>query len=393
MSGTYLYTVTANTPVGLLTSQVSFGFRQPGGAPASEPVPLVLATPPSATGLLSPPPPATAVLATQEPVTGLLSPPPPATAVLATPTPATGLLSAPAETVAPTSSRFRLVALGFKALAQSKDINDARDGNGDEVYLTVIPNQTQLTGVPLPVTKTPEAAPLLMTRSYGDEAVSVPYGRIKAGSASPTGGVAAGDIVPASLDLAAPTGAVQSNQFPLLLWEGVLEDPTVVVIHTALWEDDVNPEVQALWVRTVYELAQGGYQSGPSAMGGGSSYTGQQIYGYAVAQKNSWGFQVEGLEGDSLFECTISSVNLARRPCEAHGVDRPFGTQGSGGGAVAPWQDRFFVLTRAVAEDAVARPVYLLATGGNATSMTSATLGTFIIRLIDTYSTGLTEDR
>jgi hypothetical protein len=39
--------------------------------------------------------------------------------------------------------RYRLVALGFRALQQSKDIDDARDGHGDEVYFSAIVNRTQ----------------------------------------------------------------------------------------------------------------------------------------------------------------------------------------------------------------------------------------------------------
>jgi hypothetical protein len=173
-------------------------------------------------------------------------------------TPSAGWPKATATVTADPGPRYRLVALGFRAEQTTRDINDARDGHGDEVYLSAIVNQTRLSGVPLPVTSGASIS-IAMMRSHGDEAVSVPYGRIRAGTASTTGGIADGDLVPASLDLTAVTGPIQPNTFPLLLWEGVLKDGDAVVVHPALWEDDVNPEVHAIWLKRIADHATQGY--------------------------------------------------------------------------------------------------------------------------------------
>jgi hypothetical protein len=260
-----------------------------------------------------------------------------------------------------TAIRYRLVALGFKAEAQSRDIDDAHDGHGDEVYFAAIVNRTKFTGIPLPVTQGASLS-MVMSRSHGDEAVSVPYGRIKAGTASATGGIQSGDLVPASLDLAAPTGALQPIQFPLLIWEGELDDQAVVVVHPALFEDDVNPVVQALWAKALFQAAPSGYVDEPPEELNGistgviSHTTADRIYGLsditrafrpleAIFKPDSRDF------GNGLFDCTTIAVNLIRRPCEAHGVDRPIGLYGPG--TPAPWRERIVVLTKKAIEKAL----------------------------------------
>ncbi|MGE3616652.1 MAG: hypothetical protein AB7L66_12345, partial [Gemmatimonadales bacterium] len=251
--------------------------------------------------------------------------------------------------------RYRLIALGVRAVRQSVDADDARDGIGDEIYLTALVNQTRLTGLPLPVVKEANVT-FRMTRSHGSEAVAVPYGRIKAGTASAVGGIRTGDRVPASLDLPGPTpGTLHDNQFPLLLWEGSLEADAVVVVHTALWEDDVNPRVQANWMRLQSDEAR-------------TSYSPQADYrwpeGFALdkrtyrtyesiarlADYRFWPFVFDGSRASQLFQCNTTLGVIVRRPCEVHGVDRPFGLKSDAGiglfDRAAGWSDRPVVLTR-----------------------------------------------
>jgi len=283
-------------------------------------------------------------------------------------TPSTSWAKASATVAADPLPRYRLVALGFKVIQQSKDIDDAHDGHGDEVYFSAIVNRTTLTGDSLPVTKAPNLT-MVMTRSHGDEAVSVPYGRIKAGTASSTGGIKTGDAVPAGLDPAAPTRTLQKQTFPFLIWEGTLRDSDVVIVHPTLWEDDVNPIVHALWAKDVTVAAQSGYVIEPEVFDGtisGGIYqsTARQIYQFSKAAPGlytmSRGFAADGspVSGSPLFDCTIVAVNATRRPCEAHGVDRPLGLAvGGEGGFSARWHERIIFLTRAKVEAALTGPL------------------------------------
>jgi hypothetical protein len=284
-------------------------------------------------------------------------------------------------TVAATSARYRLVALGFKAEAQSRDIDDAHDGHGDEVYFAAIVNRTKFTGIPLPVTLGANLS-MVLSRSHGDEAVAVPYGRIKAGTASATGGIKSGDLVPASLDLAAPTGTVQSIQFPLLIWEGDLDDEAVVVVHPILFEDDVNPIVQAIWAKAIFQAAPSGYVDEPPEETNGistgfiSHSTADRIYRLRDITRAFRPIEAifnpedTGL-GNGLFDCTTIAVNLIRRPCEAHGVDRPIGLNGPG--TPAPWRERIVVLTKSAIEKALT----------DRTTNPEWTPGTFMVPLKD----------
>ena len=325
MSGTYVYQVIASTPNGDVMAETQFGYRQPLGPVPTSPTPVLVNTNTTTTATATPIP---------APVTAL----PPA--------PTTG-------TATPLSSRFRLVALGFKVISTGRDLDDARDGRGDEVYLAAIANQTKLTGGPLPVTKPPTSmlAPA-MTRTHGDEAVSVPYGRIKAGTASSTGGLQAGDVVPPALDLTTATGALQQQTFPFKLWEGNLDAPDdVAVVHLALWDDDVNPTVQAEWLKMISQTAQSGYATGPSYIGGASA-TGDQIWAYTQPKYDNWGYI--RATGDLLNTCLIGPTPFFTKwgLCEVDGVDHPIGSHNINQ-PPAQWKDYFILLTRKLAENGV----------------------------------------
>jgi len=199
---------------------------------------------------------------------------------------------------------------------------------------------------------------IVLSRSHGDEAVSVPYGRIKAGTASATGGIKSGDVVPSTLDLAGATGTLQRNQFPILIWEGVLDDKTAVVVHPTLWEDDLNPVVQALWVSNVVEEAQRGYSLGFASFYGPAPESLTRTRIFEISHGKGWGpfgaiyaseSRAYNVLGARLFDCTRIAVNLVRRPCEAHGVDRPIGLQDPV--AVGYWQEHVVLLTKSGVEN------------------------------------------
>ena len=274
--------------------------------------------------------------------------------------------------------RYRLSVLGFKVDRQSKEINDARDGNSDEVYFAAVVNRTTLTKIPLPVVNAPNAS-VVMSRSHGDEAVSVPYGRIRAGTASATGGIRTGDVIPAGLDPNAPTGAPRNGTFPMVLWEGSLGDDDVVVVHPTLWEDDVNPIVQAIWLKAVMDEAAVGYRNAQS--------TTSTIYSMAVTSPRVYRdpYPTGALGGDELFQCTSIAVNLVRRPCEAHGVDRPIGLAFEGN--PMSWTEAILTLTKVGVERAVAQSWPDASSNGP-----FATPGTFVLQLLDRGDPAISEN-
>ena len=270
--------------------------------------------------------------------------------------------------------RYRLVALGFIAHQQSKEINDARDGHGDEVYFTAMVNRTKLTGSSLPVTSGANLT-MVMTRSHGDEAVSVPYGRIKAGTASATGGIRSGDAVPANLNPGAPTGALQTLTFPTVVWEGELAETDVVIVHPVLWEDEINPLVQATWAKALTDAAASGYVNFPLPDGASvlTDYTARQIWSMnratlstgAGIDRISNGLEpnllANGRMGNVVFQCNVALVTLTRRPCETHGVDRPIGLEAGyvrENTSDAPWFDRVIFLSKGSVEAALSGTPY-----------------------------------
>lgn len=287
--------------------------------------------------------------------------------------------------------RYRLVALGFMAHQQSKEIDDARDGHGDEVYFSAIVNRTRLTGVPMPVTSGANLT-TVMTRSHGDEAVSVPYGRIRAGTASATGGIRSGDAVPANLDPAALTGALQTLTFPIVVWEGELADGEVVIVHPMLWEDDVNPVVQALWSKRIFDAAVSGYVNYPKQDLGNifddgvvTDFTAKRISELNAASLSSPfvtnvsnSLEPGGQPGNEVFSCTVAAVNAWRRPCEAHGVDRPIGLEAYNNNGFVPWHDVLIFLSKASLEGAL--------TGGQYVPYMLWPRGTFSLKLRDQVS-------
>jgi hypothetical protein len=225
---------------------------------------------------------------------------------------------------------------------------------------------------------------MVASRSHGDEAVSVPYGRIKAGTASATGGIKSGDAVPANLDPVAPTGPLQTLTFPLVVWEGELGDSDVVIVHPTLWEDDVNPVVNATWAKAIIDAAASGYVVKPAPScdtsacyalvipidGDTAHRTAARIFDMNVKSLSS-GAGIRGISnglepdlrmsrsmGDAIFLCTVAAVDLTRRRCEAHGVDRPIGLEAYNTNGVVEWIDRLIFLNRASVEAALSGAQY-----------------------------------
>jgi hypothetical protein len=273
------------------------------------------------------------------------------------PDPGGGIMPARPATFSYDYYKYRLVALGVKALKQSIDNLIDADGVADEVYLAAVVNTT---------TKTFSTSSIATTRTatYGDIGTSNAFpGRVQGGSAAATGGIRTGDVVPVSLDLSAATVNPNTAGFPFLLWEGQLDPNAMVVVHPTLWEDDGDAGPYGVWIKAAKDLVAGNYGYSLQPI---STLRDQDAVGPGV--------------GGSVFWCWDPlSGNPGATGCINAGRDRPIGLYNVG--ATNHLSDRFLVLTQAAVEKALAAPpvragaapgvviLQLFEKGNNATAM------------------------
>jgi hypothetical protein len=122
--------------------------------------------------------------------------------------------------------RYRMLWVGAKVNRSGPDDLLDADGKGQEIFAGAFVAQA-----PLSPTGPATSLPSVRTVVYGDTQAFAD--RIRAGSAGPTGGLRAGDLVPsANVLMPAPGAAGETDRFPLRIWEGELIDtgPAVSVI-------------------------------------------------------------------------------------------------------------------------------------------------------------------
>jgi hypothetical protein len=261
---------------------------------------------------------------------------------------------APATLEFKAPGKYRLVALGFQVQQQASDDLLDKDGRGNEVYVAAVIAATTRT-LSLPQVNTVRGG------SYGDVGNSgkaFPR-RYQAGSASRGGGLATGDIVPVGLNLGAPTSAVSPSSFPVILWEGRLNEQGMVVVHPTLWEEDLDQTAYNQWVGKLTAAAQG-------------SYAGLRADLAAVTALRDGG-ALGPATGDLVVGCQDDIVYVpAPGYCPAQGQDRPLGLKPSY--SSAEWHDRIIVLTQASIESALK----------GAAPRPGATPGVIIVPLLET---------
>jgi hypothetical protein len=160
------------------------------------------------------------------------------------PAPAAGPAPAPAAAPAtPVSGRYRVVANGFSVVHESFDDFLSRDGKYDEVYGGFIMfHYDRQTGNLLD-------RDLRRTKVLGD--VNNFPDRLRAGTASGTGGLRAGDSYPDAghARFRGQDGAQPNDQtFPFKVWEGTLTDGRdAAIIMPSIWEQDNDASPYDLW--------------------------------------------------------------------------------------------------------------------------------------------------
>ena len=148
-------------------------------------------------------------------------------------TPATECPSA-SSAVWPYSGNYRITLLGFSAMHPTDDdILDA-DGKADEIMPMVYVRQfDQTAGNTL-------GSSLAKGYVHGDNQGKF-RARIRAGTASNSGGIKANDVFPAGL-MQGTIGSLSTTTFPLKVFEGFLtRDKEVLVLYPSLWEIDDAP--------------------------------------------------------------------------------------------------------------------------------------------------------
>jgi hypothetical protein len=142
-------------------------------------------------------------------------------------------------TVTNSSGRYRVVIAGFRVFRETFD--ERINGNGDEVYASAIVAAIDRRNGGVLQTPT-----VVKSDPYGD--VGRNPGYVRAGTFTATGGLKAGDTVPAGSDPRLASGTPSATRFPMTLWEGTLRDGIdVVVIKPVLWEIDGNLDYYNTW--------------------------------------------------------------------------------------------------------------------------------------------------
>ena len=282
-----------------------------------------------------PTPPATAIPVAPQTGTATPLPAPPPTAIPVAPQTgtATPLPAPPPPAASAPVARYRVVALGLFVSRHTYDNVLNFDGVEDEVFLATVVNATDrsLSTSYVTTSKSP---------TFGDIA-GFPN-RVRGGRASPSGGIFRGDLVPPLIDLNAPT-ASPSPAFPLLLWEGPLDDQGMVVLHPTLWEEDkgVNPYIG--WITRQSNRAKARYGALPVTQNAIQSLRDAEAFGPGA--------------GEPIMSC----INPAPSPriqidvC-IDGEDRPIGLAAAPNRVDHLLDDRFIVLTKTAIEKSLRLP-------------------------------------
>lgn len=183
---------------------------------------------------------------------------------------------------------------------------------------------------------------VVRTRAHGD--VRRDPTRIRAGSASSSGGLLAGDVLPAGQDPAATTLAPSTTTFPLLLWEGTLTDGVeVVVIRPTLWVHNLGPHTYEYWRGLVTAAGEGLVSVIETKIGAAD------LSPYRVPYP-------DGSREGSMFHCLAWDKLGWTTECRSN-MDRPIGLlRNPYDNLSVEWTDLLVVLTREAIEKALSSP-------------------------------------
>lgn len=235
----------------------------------------------------------------------------------------TGQVSGQAQmsyTAPAASGRYRLTVRSIQVVTPTSDDPTQADGVGDEIYVGgIVVRADRATGAKLGTT-------VVKSKEYGDigNNGSTYPNRIRAGTASPDGGLNGGS----SIGMPGTPGA---ETFPLVLWEGSLTPGgEAVVVFPSIWERDTD---DVLW-----RDYSGNWMSASAPILGSpllqSQYSSTTLM--AVVATPETGQVQQGVTGPVYGNYYISNNWLS-------GVDRMLGL--STGGSYPIYSERIVVLT------------------------------------------------
>ena len=178
-----------------------------------------------------------------------------------------------------------------------------------------------------------QPAVMVRSRVHGD--TNRDPARIRAGSASPTGGLLAGDSVPGNPAAAGATMPPSATSFPLALWEGSLTyGREAVIIRPTLWVWNGGQQAFDVWAGMATSQT-------PDRSGGQTLREAQLATFKSVIARSEMSFR-----GGGMFVCYMDPVNVTGSACSV-GRDRPIGvTPADWIPDYNGWRDQVFVLTR-----------------------------------------------
>ena len=239
-------------------------------------------------------------------------------------------------TVKNTSGLYRLMVTGFRVSRATFD--ERINGNGDEDYVAV-----GLSTIDRRDSSVIQPWATIKSDSYGDVGRFPTF--VRAGSATGSGGLWAGDVVPTGTDPRTASGAPSPTRFPLAVWEGTLRDGIdALIVKPTLWENDGQVEPYDKWA-TLRDRA-GNYQQ-PARIGqvNAQDHAAQA----AVIKERAERGEITSFRGTPVFFC--SELLGTSDYCHG-GFDRPIGINRTGGcigydyTSSAAWCDLAFVITR-----------------------------------------------
>ena len=239
--------------------------------------------------------------------------------------------SAPAVLDYVPPDRYRLVALGVRVYSSTADNRLNYDGAEDEMYLASLVNVSDRALSSNTVT-------LSKSATFGD--ISGFPNRVQAGSATQSGGLVGMDVFPPALDIMAP--AMPSPGFPIVLWEGPVQDQTMIVVHPIIWEPDKGFDPYLGWVTKLSTFAKSGYA--------GASATRQSVLTLRDAGTLAPG------SGDEVVHCITDALQRQITSVCVPGEDRPVGLTSKPDGTNYAFNDRFLVLTKTSIAQSLLRP-------------------------------------
>jgi hypothetical protein len=207
--------------------------------------------------------------------------------------------------VAVTRGMYRITLNGFQVTSAATEDAVTLDGAGNEVFALNYVRTYDRTNGAILNQGVVESAVHGDTEGFG--------GRVPAGSAKPTGGLISGDKFPSATPWAR-SNSVSSNTFPLLLWEGPLNDgKEVVVISPFLFEwngtlSDINRSHVIRIVREEESGAAGAHwqQVAAALSSQSSSWGGPAQIGL------SWADDANAIAGGSTNDITIFDKTIIR---------------------------------------------------------------------------------